>query len=83
MPDIAIGLVDIMLLELLADHLALHVQAFFAESKAEHAVALQPKSRLQVFGRKLTVIVGKVIGGIGIVLSTGNLQRVIIVRNVD
>ena len=81
-PDIAIRLVQVTLLELFDHYIALYLEAPFAEIEREHAVAFQPETYFHVLTGKGDVVVGDVVVGPRIVFSTGALHVSIIVWNV-
>ena len=83
MPNIAIGLVQVMLFKFLADHFALYFKAFFSKGKTEHPVAFEPERCFNIFCRQLAIIIGKIIGSIGIVLPPRRLEWFIIRGNIN
>ena len=83
MSYIAVGLVQVALLEFLHHNVTLHFQALFIEVEGEHPVAFQPESRLHVLSRQGDVIVGDVVVRPGIVLASGVLHVSVVVGNVD
>ena len=72
---VAIGLIQIPLLELLDDHLFLHGQRLGRKGEAEHAVGLQPEGGLYIVCGSNRVVIGHIVAGPGIVLTPGLLQR--------
>jgi len=78
-PHIAIRLVEVTLFELFYHHLALHFEAAFAEIEPEHAVAFEPKGRLEIVGRKAEVIVGDIVIGKCVVFGANALGNRIVI----
>ena len=83
MSDITIRLVQVALLELLNDNMALHFQTLFAEIEGKHAVAFQPESRFYILLGKGDVVIGDVVVGPCIVLTSCVLHMCVIVGDVD
>ena len=83
MAHVAVGLVEATLLELLHHHRTLYLQAALAEVEAQHAVGLQPEARLHVCLGHGEVIVGDVVVRPGVVLATRQLERHVIVGDVQ
>ena len=83
MSHIAVRLVQIALLELFNDHMALYFQALFAEIEGEHAVAFQPESRFCILLGQGDVVIGDVVVGPCIVLASRILDMCVVVGDVD
>ena len=79
---VAIGLVQVALLEFLDDHLPLHLQAFRVEVQAQHAVGLQPECQFDVVCRERDVIVCDVVVRPRVVFPSGLLDGRVIVGDV-
>ena len=61
---VAIGLIQIPLLELLDDHLFLHGQRLGRKGEAEHAVGLQPEGGLDIVCWSNRVVIGHITPGL-------------------
>lgn len=83
MGGIAVGLVQVALLELFYDYLTLHFEAARVEVQRQHTVAFQPEACLHVLAGKREVIVGDVIVGACVVLPSGILHGRVVVGDVD
>src|SRR5690606_1153183 len=77
-PYISIRLIDIVLFEFFGYYFTLYIQRIFIKSQGKHAIALQPEGSFYIFCRKLAIIIGKVVGSVGIVFTTGHLKRLIV-----
>jgi hypothetical protein len=82
-PNVAVGLVEVALLELLHHYFALHVEAIFGEGQVEHPVAFKPETSFDVGGRQREVIIGDVAAGEGVVFATHPLQGLVVAGDVD
>ncbi len=82
-PYVAVGLVDVMLFEFFHHYFPLHFERFLGEGEGEHAVAFQPEGCFQVFRGKFYVVVGKVVGGVGVVLSASHLQGLVVFGDIN
>ena len=80
---VAVGLVEVALLELLDNDLLLHSQRLGREGQTEHAVGLQPEGCLDVVRGCDRIVVGHVVAGPGIVLAPGFLERRVEVGDMD
>ena len=78
---VAIGLIEVSLLELLDYHLLLDVACLLADVEVAHAVALQPQGGAYVLLGQGDVEVGVVVVREGVVLATGHLYRYVEVGN--
>ena len=69
--QVAVGLVEAHLLELLTHHLPLYFEGFVAERESFHAVAFKPKRGFGVMGGHYVVEVGEVAVGPCVICATG------------
>lgn len=76
---IAVGLVEVALLEFLYHDLFLHLDALLVEGDAAHAVGLKEKQFLHVDARHSDVEGGDVVVREGIVLAAGQLHLGVVV----
>ena len=82
MSDISIRLVQTTLFELFHYHSPLYLQAPFAKVKTQHPVGFQPKAGFYVLTRYSEVVIGYIIIRPGIILSTRQLKRHVIIGNI-
>ena len=83
MGNVAVRLVDVVELELLHHHLALHLERLGREGEGKHTVAFEPEGRLHVLSRDDGIVVGEVVRSVGVVLATSILKRHIEVGYMD
>ena len=80
---VAVGEVEMALLELFDDHPLLHLYVLPGESKAGHAVRFQPESGFHIATRHGDVVVGEVVVCPGVVLASGKLYVGVVVGDID
>lgn len=83
MGNVAVGLVDVVEFEFFHHYFSLNLKRLRCERKGKHTVAFEPKGGLDILPWNDGVIVGEVVGGIGIVLTTSILERHIEVGNMN
>ena len=82
-PDIAVGLIEVALLELLDHHFTLHFEAVFGEGQVQHPVAFEPEAGFEIGRWQREVIVGDIRRSEGVVFAPHALQRLVVARNID
>ena len=81
-PDISVGLIQVMFFKFFTNNFALHFEALFRKSQSQHAITFEPESCFNIIYWQLTIIVGKIIGSIGIVFATGSLQGLVVIGDI-
>ena len=82
MSDIPIRLIQTSLFEFFHYYSPLYLQTPFAKIKTQHPVGFQPKAGFYILTRYSEVVIGYIIIRPGIILSTRQLKRHIIIGNI-